>query len=69
MAEDCRNPSPKLRAAAKVLHNISVLHGWAGPHYKKTYEELEKTDPIGFEEFNAIVANVIDAAEKAAMPS
>jgi len=63
MAEDCRKPSPRLRAAAEVIHKASVDHGWAGPHYKKTYKELEETDPIGFEEFNEIIADALAAAD------
>jgi hypothetical protein len=65
MKEDCRNPSSRLRAAAEVIHRAGVHHQWAGPSYKKTYVELEKTDPIGFEEFNEIVAAVLEAADQA----
>lgn len=65
MAEDCRNPSSRLKAAAEVIHKASVHHGWVGPHYKKTYKELEESDPVGFEEFNNIVADALAAADAA----
>jgi hypothetical protein len=64
MKEDCRNPSSRLRAAAEVIHKAFVDHHWGGPRYKKTYAELEKTDPIGFEEFNEIVAAALEAADQ-----
>ena len=65
MAEDCSNPSPRLRAAAKAIYNAGLQHGWFGDGYTKTYEELEQTDPIGFEEFNQIVAEALSEADKA----
>jgi hypothetical protein len=58
-----QNPSSRLRAAAEVIHRAGVHHQWAGPSYKKTYAELEQTDPIGFEEFNEIVAAALEAAD------
>jgi hypothetical protein len=64
MKEDCRNPSLRLRAAAEVLHKAAVHYRWAGLSYNKTYAELEQTDPIGFEEFNEIVAAALDAADQ-----
>jgi hypothetical protein len=64
MKEDCRNPSLRLRAAAEVIHKAAVHYRWAGRSYKKTYAELEQTDPIGFEEFNEIVAAALEAADQ-----
>ena len=63
--EDCRNPSPRLRAAAKAIYDEGLRHGWFSPHFKKTYEEFEKTDPVGFEEFNELVAGALAAADLA----
>jgi hypothetical protein len=64
MSENCRNPGSRLRAAAEVIHQACVHHRWAGPYYQKTYAELEKTDPIGFEEFNKIIAEALKAADQ-----
>jgi hypothetical protein len=65
MREDCSKPSPRLRAAAEVVHKAGQFHSWAGPNYKKTYKELEETDAIGFEEFNEIIAAALEAADAA----
>jgi hypothetical protein len=54
----------KIRAAGEILHKAAVHNKWAGEHYNKTYAELETTDPIGFEEFNDLVAAMLEAAEK-----
>jgi len=64
MEEDCRNPSLRLRAAAEVIHKAAVHYHWVGRFYEKTYLELEKTAPIGFEEFNEIVAAALEAADQ-----
>jgi hypothetical protein len=64
MKEDCRNPSLRLRAAAEVIHKAAVHYRWAGRFYEKTYVELEKTDLIGFEDFNEIVAAALEAADQ-----
>ena len=51
---------------AKVIHDVGVVgRGWVSPHYKKTYEELEATDPIGFEEFNDLIATALEAGDAA----
>lgn len=63
MEEDPRNPSPRLRAAANVVYDAGILHRWTGPCYATSYEDLERTDPIGFEEFNEIIADSLDAAD------
>jgi hypothetical protein len=57
MPEDMRNPSAAFRAIASKRHAEIVASGVVGPHYTKTYEELEATDPIGFEEFNVYVTH------------
>jgi uncharacterized protein (DUF488 family) len=54
----------RVRAAAEVLHKAAVHYGWLSPYYTKSYQELEKTDPIGFDEFNAIVADILKAAQR-----
>lgn len=41
----------RIRAMAEYLHNLGQQYGWAGPHFKKTFQEFEATDPIGFEEW------------------
>ena len=60
-----RNPSPRIRAAAKIFHDHDLharrLHG----EYKKSYEELEAMDPMGFGEFNDLVGRALDAADAA----
>ncbi len=58
-AEELANKA--MRASAQTLHKHAVSHGWAGPFYNKSYEELEETDPIGFDEFNAIACDVINS--------
>ncbi len=55
MTENMRNPSKEFREIASRRHEEIVKSGVVGPHYKKTYAELEETDPIGFEEFNEYV--------------
>ena len=35
-----------VEAAARVLHDVAIRHGWWGK-YKKSYDELAATDPIG----------------------
>ena len=64
--KDSRDPSPALRAAAKAIHDKAVRDGSYGPHYKKTYEELQSTDPIGFGEFNDMVARKLAEGASAA---
>lgn len=66
MTEDMANPGPRIRAVAKVIHDAGVVrHGWVSPYYKKSYEELEATDPIGFEEFNDLIAAALEAGDAA----
>jgi len=49
---------------AKVIHDAGVVrHGWVSPHYTKSYEELEATDPIGFYEFNSLIAAALEAGD------
>jgi hypothetical protein len=50
------------------VEQAAVHHHWAGS-YKKTYAELEKTDPIGFEEFNTAVSQSFCGAMKGAVTS
>jgi hypothetical protein len=54
----------QVRAAAEVIHNAGVRYGWIGPSYTQTYLELEKKDPIGFDEFNDLIHDALMAAEK-----
>jgi hypothetical protein len=51
--------NPRIRAAAKVIHDAGRFHRWSG--FSKPYREL---DQIGLEEFNAIVASALEAADK-----
>lgn len=60
-----RNPGRSIRAAAKILHDYDLVARRAHGVYKKSYEELEQTDPIGFEEYNSMVAQALDAADAA----
>jgi hypothetical protein len=62
---DPARPTPgEIVAAARVLHEIGLHHHWWSP-YTKTYDELTAIDPIGKEEFDAIVEAVLLAAAKA----
>jgi hypothetical protein len=47
------------------MHDFDLHARIAHGTYKKSYEELEKTDPIGFEEYNAMVADALAAADRA----
>jgi hypothetical protein len=64
MTDPARPTPDEIEAAARVLHEIGLHHHWWSP-YKKTYDELAATDPIGKEEFDAIVEVVLFAAAKA----
>jgi len=65
MTEQPSEPSARVRAAVKVLHDYGTRHRWVSRHYAKTYEELEATGPIGFGEFNDLIAEALDAADAA----
>lgn len=68
MPEDMQNPSAAFRAIASKRHAEIVASGVVGPHYKKTYEELETTDPKGFEEFNAYVVHEAETLLESRIP-
>jgi hypothetical protein len=51
-------------AAARVLHREGLTHSWWG-RYKKSYDELAATDPIGKDEFDSIVERMLLAAARA----
>ena len=51
----------EVEAAARVLHDEGFSHGWWGT-YRKSYDELAATDPIGKDEFDAIVERMLIAA-------
>jgi hypothetical protein len=53
-----------VEAAARVLHHEGLRHGWWGK-YKKTYDELAATDPIGKFEFDGLVERMLIAATQA----
>jgi hypothetical protein len=53
-----------VEAAARFLHQEGLRHGWWKP-YKKSYDELAATDPIGRDEFDAIVERMLLAAARA----
>ena len=59
-----RPTSKEVEAAARVLHEAGLRHHWWDP-YRKTYDELARTDPIGKEEFDAIVESMLTAASLA----
>ncbi|MGJ4996704.1 hypothetical protein ACQR0Z_19930 [Bradyrhizobium sp. HKCCYLS3077] len=54
----------EVEAAARVLHRAGVHHHWWEP-YRKSYDELAATDPIGKSEFDAIVEQMLMAAHEA----
>ena len=64
MTKDLRHPSPRLRAAAEVVYETAKALEWSG-FVAPTYREFERTNPIGFEEFNAIIDLALEAADKA----
>jgi hypothetical protein len=53
-----------VEAAARVLHQEAMRHGWWGK-YKKSYDELAATDPIGKWEFDGLVERMLIAATQA----
>lgn len=53
-----------VEAAARVLHQEALRHGWWG-QYKKSYDELAATDPIGKSEFDGLVERMLIAARQA----
>jgi hypothetical protein len=54
----------EVEAAARVLHEHGISFGWWRP-YKKSYDELGATDPIGKSEFDGIVEQMLMAAARA----
>ena len=63
MDDDPRNPGPGVRAAAKVMHDHDLDARKAHGPYKSSYEELEATDSIGFEEYNELIMRALEAYE------
>ena len=59
-----RPTSKEVEAAARVLHEVGLRHHLWGK-YRKSYDELAATDPIGKEEFDAIVEQMLIAANEA----
>ena len=57
-SESDRPSAAEVEAAARELHSWGALHGW-WPDDVTTYEAL---DPIGKEEFDAIVERVLISA-------
>ena len=57
-SENDHPTSAEIEAAARELHAWGALHGW-WPDGVTTYEAL---DPIGKEEFDAIIERVLIAA-------
>lgn len=53
-----------VEAAARVLHHEALRHGWWGK-YRKSYDELAATDPIGKLEFDGLVERMLIAATQA----
>ncbi|MBH5367526.1 hypothetical protein [Bradyrhizobium glycinis] len=53
-----------VQAAARVLHDEAIRHGWWGK-YRKSYDELAATDPIGKLEFDGLVERMLIAAMQA----
>ncbi|UFZ05822.1 hypothetical protein LQG66_05805 [Bradyrhizobium ontarionense] len=57
-----RRPSSKqIEAAARVLFEAGRHHHWWAP-YRRTYDEMAATDPIGKEEFDGLVEQMLLAA-------
>lgn len=61
MSEATRPTTQEVDATARVLDEEGRFHGWWPPH-TKPYDEL---DPIGKDEFGAIVERMLMAASKA----
>jgi hypothetical protein len=51
----------EVEAAARALHQEGLNHNWWG-NYKKSYDELAATDPIGKNEFDGILERVLVTA-------
>jgi len=60
-----RPTKEEVDAAARLLHQEGLTHGWWAD-YKKSYDELAATDPIGKDEFDRIVERMLLAAARAA---
>jgi hypothetical protein len=59
---DADRPSPtEVEAAARELHSWGELHGW----WPEAVTAFDALDPIGREEFEAIVERVLMAAAAA----
>jgi hypothetical protein len=56
-----RPTGPEVEAAARELHDWGALHGW----WLKSLSSFDALDPIGREEFEAIVERVLMAAAAA----
>ena len=59
-----RPTEEEVEAAARVLHQYGLRHSWFG-NYKKSYDELAATDPIGKDEFDGMVERMLVAAARA----
>jgi hypothetical protein len=59
-----RPSSAEVEAAARVLHRAGLHHHWWEP-FRKSYDELAETDPIGKDEFDGIVEQMLIAAHQA----
>jgi hypothetical protein len=53
----------EVEAAARVLHKAGLHHHWWEP-CRKSYDELAESDPIGKEEFDGIVEQMLMAAHE-----
>ena len=53
----------EVEAAARVLHQEGSRHSWWG-NYKKSYDELAATNPIGKDEFDGVVERMLLAAAR-----
>lgn len=62
--EAFRRKQEALRAVAKNLHNEGNFYGWAGPHFKLSFEEFEQNDPIGFNEWMSLVECAVQPLTK-----
>ncbi len=54
----------EVEAAVRILHEAGLRHHW-WELYRKSYDELASTDPIGKNEFDAIVESMLIAASLA----
>lgn len=48
-----------LEAGARYLYQCAKYHGWDSQAFAKQFEEFRSTDPIGYDEWLAIIERIV----------